>query len=124
MGNLVGLLINATGWSERACRALATLGLVIALLGACAGVVLAVEHRGVAKYQEKQEARARPATERAEAERSSDVVTQAKTEQEMHDVVVAAPDQAIAPSSLARACLQLRRAGKRAPPACRSASGH
>lgn len=117
MGSLIGLLI-ARGWSERAARVISYAGLVLLLLGASAGLVAAYNHRVIGRYQQKQEQRARPATDKAADERANDATANAKHEQEMHDVIAAQPDQPIAPTSRALACERLRRAGRH-PPACR-----
>ena len=69
----------------------------------------------------------RQANDQAAAQRSTDVITQAKNEQEAHSAIAAQPDQPIAPTSRALGCQRLQRAGKDISkfPACSGpASGH
>lgn len=117
MGSLIGLLM-ARGVSEKLARVVSYASLVLLLLGATAGLVAAYNHRIIGRYQQKQEARARPATDKAANERASDTIANAKHEQEMHDVIADEPDQPIAPTSRALSCERLRRAGRH-PAACR-----
>lgn len=68
--------------------------------------------------------RAKPATDQAATERASETTTLSNQEQEMHNVIAAEPDQPIAPTSHARACLQLQRAGRHSPACAGPSGGH
>ena len=121
MGSLIGLLVGKTIFgrtiSEKAARAIAYVGLVLLIFGTCLGVVAWIRSDAVADHEIRIERRAAPATEKASTERAQDTIKRTAEAKEMHDVIVAQPDQPIAPTSRARACEQLRRAGKQ-PPAC------
>lgn len=117
MGSLIGLLV-ARGLSERAARALAYVGLLLLILSMIGGGVALVRHDAVSDYQTKIEKKAAKAVDQAASERANDAIANAKSEQEMHDVIQAQPDQPIAPTTRALSCERLRRAG-RTPPACR-----
>jgi 3-hydroxyacyl-CoA dehydrogenase len=116
MNFLVGLALQL-GIPQRFAKfAVIGAGVVLLLLAIFAAVKIH-DHRVVAQHEAKIEQRAKPATDQAAAERSKDAITQAKNEEEMHNAIASQPDQPIAPTSHARACLQLRRAGKH-PASC------
>lgn len=66
----------------------------------------------IAKHDAQIEQRATPANDKAANERAHDITTNSNNESEMHNVIAAQPDQPISPTSHARACLELHRAGK------------
>jgi pyruvoyl-dependent arginine decarboxylase (PvlArgDC) len=117
MGTLIGLL-TARGMSERLARMISTAALVLLVLGACTGLMVAYNHHVIAADRAKTVQRAAPATDAAAAERAADTIATAQHEQELHDVIAAAPDQPIAPTSRALGCKRLHDVG-RDPPACR-----
>lgn len=121
MGSIIGLLVGKTIFgktiTEKAARAIAYAGLFLLIAALIYGVVAWIRSDAVSDHQQKIEHRAAPATSKAADERAADAITNAKQEQEMHDVIAKAPDQPIAPTSRARACEQLRRAGRH-PAAC------
>ena len=111
MGTAIAYLV-AKGVPEKAARLILTAGIFLLVLGVFAGAVALLKHKGQQEYVAKVEHRAAPATNKAADERATDAIQNAKSEQEMHDVIAAQPDQPIAPTSHARACEQLRRAGR------------
>jgi hypothetical protein len=92
------------------------LGLLILL--ALWGGKCAYDSSVINAHEAKIEQRAKPATDKAAQERSSDIIANAKNEQEMHNAIAAQPDQPISPTSHALSCQRLRNAGHN-PPACR-----
>jgi hypothetical protein len=92
--------------------------LILVAVGGFFGLKALYDHSVVSHHEQKIERRAAPATNKAADERANDTITNTKNEEEMHNAIAAQPDQPIAPTSRARACLQLRRAG-RSSPACR-----
>jgi hypothetical protein len=91
---------------------------IIVAVGGFFGLKALYDSSVINKHEQKIERRAAPATNRAADQRANDTITNTKNEEEMHNVIAAQPDQPIAPTSHARACLQLRRAG-RSSAACR-----
>jgi hypothetical protein len=116
MGTIIGLL-TARGMSEKAARLISYATLAVLLLGTFAGLLAAYNHRVIANHEAKQIQRAAPATDQAAAERSKDAITNAKNEQEAHDVIHSVPDAAPAGPSHALACQRLRKRGH-APASC------
>lgn len=116
MGWLIGLLVDR-GLSEKAARAASYIGLVLLILSVCGGVVAWIRHDAVADHQAKVQQRVQPANDKAASERANDAINNAKSQQELHDVIQAQPDQPIAPTSRALACERLRRAGRH-PASC------
>lgn len=117
MGSIIGWLI-AKGIAPRFARPLAIAGLVIILLAAMGTALCSIRKDAVDDHEAKVQARARPATDKAAAERGRDTIATSKHEQELHDVIAAQPDQPISPTSRALSCKRLRDAGRN-PPACR-----
>jgi cytochrome c-type biogenesis protein CcmH/NrfG len=117
MGTIIGLL-TARGMSERMARVISYAALILLLLAACTGLVLAYNHHIIGAHETAVARSAAPATDAAANQRATDTIAQAKNEQEAHDVIAAQPDQPIAPTSHALSCKRLRDAGRN-PPACR-----
>lgn len=126
MGTAIGWLAAKSLFGkpigEGPARWILTAALFLAILGVAAGTIAALKQKGATDYVQKVEKRAAPATNKASDERARDAITNAKAEQEMHDVIAAQPDQPIAPTSHARGCEQLRRAGRH-PASCGGPAG-
>lgn len=122
MGSIIGALVGKRIFGkvigERGARAIAYIGLILAILALLGTAVCMIRKDAVDDHQAKVESRARTAVVEAAKERTDDAIAIAKSEQEAHDVIAAEPDQPISPTSRALACKRLRDAG-RDPPACR-----
>lgn len=121
MGAIIGLLVSK-GLSKRAAQLVFWAGAILTFIAAGAGVVAWIRHDAVSDNQVKMERRAAPATDKAANERASDAIRNAKTEEELHNVIAAQPDQPISPTSRALACRRLSNAGKSSP-ACSGLAG-
>jgi hypothetical protein len=88
--------------------------LLVALLsvGKCAYDKSVIEH-----HEEVREAKAGKAREVAADRRVDDQINNAKSEEELHNVIEAAPGGTLSPAAKSLACERLRRQG-RIPPAC------
>ena len=114
---LIGLALKA-GIPPRFAK-FAVIAALVTLLIVGFGVAKCAYDRSVIdKHEQKIERRARPATDKAADERANDAISNAKREEELHDVIAAQPDQPIAPTSRALSCQRLRNAGRN-PPSCR-----
>ncbi|MBP53116.1 MAG: hypothetical protein CMG88_00945 [Marinobacter sp.] len=86
-------------------------------LGKCAYDASVIE-----KHETEREIEAAGAREEAADQRLRDQINNARDEEELHDVVNAAPGGELSPAARALACERLRRIG-RIPAACRSEGG-
>jgi hypothetical protein len=96
---------------------LAILLVAVLSLGKCAYDASVIE-----QHETEREAAAGPARENAADQRTADAITNAQNEEELRDVIEAAPGGEISPAAHALACERLRRIG-RVPPACRPEGG-
>lgn len=87
-------------------------------LGIFFGAKAIYDRSVINKHEQKIERRVAPANDKAASRRANDAIANSRSEQEMHNVIAAQPDQPISPTSHALACERLRRAG-RSSPACR-----
>jgi hypothetical protein len=118
IGWLVGKKIFGATIGEKGARAIAYLGLIIALAGLIGGVVAWIRSDAVSDHQAKVERRAAPATDTAASERANDASANAKKDEERHDAIHSVPDAPPGGPSHALACKRLHDLG-RDPPACR-----
>lgn len=88
------------------------LALVLSL-GKCAYDASVIE-----QHEQEQEVKAGQAREKAADQRVEDAIKNAQSEEELQDVIEAAPGGELSPAARALACERLRRVG-RIPPACR-----
>lgn len=117
MGSLIGLLV-ARGVSPGLARVIAYAGFAISAFLLLWGAKALYDHAVVAKHEQKLEQRAKPATDKAAAERANDTIANSKNEEELHNAVHSVPDAAPAGPSHALACKRLSNAGKH-PASCR-----
>ena len=92
---------------------------VLALLigGALWGGKCVYDKNVISKHEQQLQQRAKPATDKAAAERAKDTIAQAKNEKEAHDAVHSVPDAVPAGPSHALACKRLRDRGRH-PASC------
>lgn len=115
MNFLIGLLAPSLGekWGRIASYAIVAIGVLLLLWAA----KCTYDRSVINKHEQKIQQRVAPANQKADTRRAADTVTNAKNEEEMHNVIAAQPDQPISPTSRALSCERLRRAG-RSSPAC------
>ena len=76
----------------------------------------------IEQHEQEREVAAGEAREEAADQRVEDAINNVKSEEELHNVIEAAPGGELSPAARALACERLRRLG-RIPAACRSAGG-
>lgn len=117
---LPGLIGKELSYKTARIAGFITLGLILIAtlsLGKCAYDASVIE-----QHEHEREIAAGEAREDAADQRAADTITNAKSEEELRNVIEAAPGGDLSPAARALACERLRRVG-RVPPACRSASG-
>jgi hypothetical protein len=112
IGLLIGKSIFGKTITKGAAEWIVSAGLFLAVMLGGLGLWSWVKHDIISQHEAKIERRAAPATDAASTQRANDTIKRTQEQKDAHDVIVAQPDQPIAPTSRAHACLQLRRAGK------------
>jgi hypothetical protein len=120
MGSIIGMLVGKNIFGsvigEKAARAIAYVGLALAVavmlgLGKCA-----YDRSIIGKHDMKQELkvqkRLQPANDRAANDRAAETITLNTREQEAHDAIHSVPDSAPSAAAVRHNCDRLRRAGK------------
>jgi len=97
--------------------ALGLLLIAVLSLGKCAYDASVIE-----QHETEREVKAGAAREDAADQRVDDAINNAKSEEELQNVIEAAPGGELSPAARALSCERLRRIG-RIPPACRSQGG-
>jgi hypothetical protein len=115
LGLLIGKSIFGKTITETAAKWILSAGLFVAAMLLLFGLWSWVKHDIISQHEAKIERRAAPATDAASAQRANDTIKRIQEQKDMHDAIVAQPDKPIAPTSHARGCLQLQRAGKHSP---------
>lgn len=118
---LPGLLGKELSYKAARIAGFITLGmllLAVLSLGKCAYDASVIEG-----HENERELEAADARETASEQRVEDAIENAKNEEELKDVIQAAPGGTLSPAALALSCERLRRSG-RVPPACRREGGN
>lgn len=122
----IGLLVKV-GLSEDTARRFAVPLLIVAGLIAALGVWQTMDYfndrKAVREYQQKQDAKAEKARQKARDEYVADAIANANSQEELHDAIDKAPGGVLSPAAHALACERLRRVG-RIPESCRPESNH
>lgn len=117
---LPGLIGKELSYKTARIAGFITLGLVLIAvlsLGKCAYDASVIE-----RHKHEREVAAGKAREKAADKRVADTITNTQSEEELKNVINAAPGGELSPAARALACERLRRVG-RVPAACRSAGG-
>lgn len=96
--------------------------LALLILFALWGGKCAYDRHVIKNHDSALQKTANKANDAASSQRAQDTITNAKHQQETHDVIAAQPDQPISPTSLALSCQRLHHAGRDSP-ACRRLEG-
>lgn len=115
-----GLLGKEIGF--KAAKVLGVMMLVILIVAILSIGKCAYDRSIIDAHDAAREAAAGQAREDAADQRVKDAITNAKNEEELHDVINAAPGGTLSPAARALACERLRRLG-RIPPACGPSGG-
>ena len=121
----IGSAIPGLFGKEVSFKAAKILGLIMSVLlivGLLSLGKCAYDKSVVEEHEQAREVRAGEAREDAAERRVDDQVNNAKSEEELHNVIEAAPGGTLSPAAKSLACERLRRQG-RIPPACRPAGG-
>ena len=108
--------------SYQAARTVGIIVLAILLLVVLSISKCAYEASVIEQHEQEREIAAGDARESAADQRVADALENAQSEEELHDVIEAAPGGELSPAAHALACERLRRFG-RIPPACRPQGG-
>jgi hypothetical protein len=122
----IGAFIPGLFGKELGMKAAKAVGVVVVIVAAILLFLLAkamYDRSVIADHEAEREAKAAPARERAADQRAIDTVRNAKSEEELHDVINnAPPGGTVSPAARALACERLRRIG-RVPAACGPTGG-